>query len=119
MGVNLERDEETGLINTKQPLLINRAIISVGIDGSISKVNYTPARYLYLVQYEDGVPYSGGFKYLIVEGIFPYLSGHTRPNISFAVMYGHEKPTDPTYVKSRTGYFITFSDCPDLCQSKL
>ena len=29
MGVNLERDEETGLINTKQPLLINRAIISV------------------------------------------------------------------------------------------
>ena len=63
MGVNLERDEETGLINTKQYLLINRVIISVGIDGSISKVNYTPARYLYLVKNEDGVPVSDIFKY--------------------------------------------------------
>ena len=50
MGVNLERDEETGLIKMKQPLLINHAIISVGIDGSMAKVNYTPARYLYLVK---------------------------------------------------------------------
>ena len=50
MGVNLERDEETGLLKTKQPLLINRAIISVRIYGSMAKVNYTPARYLYLVK---------------------------------------------------------------------
>ena len=63
MGFTLERDEETGPLNTKQPLLINRAIISVGIDGSISKVNYTPARYLYLVKNEDGVPVSDIFKY--------------------------------------------------------
>ena len=42
-----------------------------------------------------------------------------HPDIAFAVMYGHENPTDPTCVKSRTGYVITFSDCPYLCQSKL
>ena len=34
-------------------------------------------------------------------------------------MYGHEKPTDPSCVKSRTGYTITFANCPVIWQSKL
>ena len=29
----------------------------------------------------------------------------------FSGMYGHEKPTDPACVKSRTGFTITFADC--------
>ena len=111
----MEGDEETVLLKMKQPFLINRVISDVGIDDGMAKGKYTPDGYLYLVQYEDGVPYSGGFKYLIVVGIFPYLSGHTCPDISFAVMYGHEKLIYPTCVKSCTGYVITFSDCPDLC----
>ena len=32
------------------------------------------------------------------------------PDAYFAGMYGHENPTDP----GRTGYIITFSDCPVL-----
>ena len=41
------------------------------------------------------------------------------PDADFAGMYGHEKPTDPASVKSRTGYVITVADCPVLWQSKL
>ena len=79
MGVNLERDEETGLINMKQPVLINRAISDVGIDYGMAKVNYTPASYLYEVHNKDGVPDIGGFKYSGFVGILSYLSDHTCP----------------------------------------
>ena len=41
------------------------------------------------------------------------------PDADFAGMYGHEKPTDPSCVKSRTGFVITFADCPVFWQSKL
>ena len=37
MGVNLKRDEETGLLEMKQPGLINRLIISVGIYHGMAK----------------------------------------------------------------------------------
>ena len=41
------------------------------------------------------------------------------PDADFAGMYGHEKPTDPSCVKSLTGFVITFADVPILWQSKL
>ena len=41
------------------------------------------------------------------------------PDADFAGMYGHEEPTDPASVKSRTGYVITVADCPVHWQSKL
>ena len=41
------------------------------------------------------------------------------PDADFAGLYGHEKPYDPSCVKSRTGYVITFADCPVHWQSKL
>jgi len=41
------------------------------------------------------------------------------PDADFAGLYGHEKPSDPTCVKSRTGYCITVADCPVVWQSKL
>ena len=41
------------------------------------------------------------------------------PDADFAGMWGHEKPTDPACVKSRTGFCITFADCPVLWVSKL
>lgn len=41
------------------------------------------------------------------------------PDADFAGLYGHEEVTDPTCVKSRTGYVITVADCPVLWQSKL
>jgi len=41
------------------------------------------------------------------------------PNAHFAGMYGHEKPTDPSCVKSHTGFVITSSGVSILWQSKL
>ncbi len=41
------------------------------------------------------------------------------PNADFAGMYGHEKPTDPSCVKSHSGFVITFADVPIFWQSKL
>jgi hypothetical protein len=36
------------------------------------------------------------------------------PDADFAGMYGHEKQTDPSCVKSRSGFIITFADVPIL-----
>jgi hypothetical protein len=41
------------------------------------------------------------------------------PDADFAGMYGHEEHTDPACAKSRTGFIITFADCPVFWQSKL
>ncbi len=41
------------------------------------------------------------------------------PDANFAGIYGHKLPTDPSCVKSRTGYMITVKDCPVVWQSKL
>jgi len=41
------------------------------------------------------------------------------PDADFAGMFGHEDHTDPAYTKSRTGFIITFADCPVFWQSKL
>ena len=43
MGVNLGHDEETVLLNMKQPGLINRVINAVGLDDGMAKGKYTTA----------------------------------------------------------------------------
>ncbi len=40
-------------------------------------------------------------------------------NADFAGMYGHEKPMDPSCVKSCSGFVITLANVPILWQSKL
>ena len=37
----------------------------------------------------------------------------------FAGMWGHEDPQDPICARSRTGFVVTFSNCPLLWVSKL
>jgi hypothetical protein len=41
------------------------------------------------------------------------------PDADFVGMYGHENPTDPSCVKSQTGFVTTVANCPVLWQSKL
>jgi hypothetical protein len=41
------------------------------------------------------------------------------PRLVFAGMYGHEKPMDPSCVKSCTGFVITFAGVPIIWQSRL
>ena len=173
LGVRLERDSETGLLEMKQEGLINRVIETLGLDIGIINGKATPAEGKPLVKDVDGDIAGQHFSYSSVVGMLLYLAGHTRPDIAYAVnccarymfcpkrsheealkrigrylkatrtrglimnpsadklqidcyldadfagMYGHEDPTDPASVKSRTGYVITVANCPVLWQSKL
>ena len=85
LGVNLERDEETSLLEMKQPGLINHVTNYVELDAGMYKRNYTPTGSIPLVNNEDGVPGSGIFNYSRVVGILIYLSSHTSPDIAFVV----------------------------------
>ena len=87
LGVNLERDEETGLLKMKKPGFINFVISAVGLDDGMDKVKYTPSGSIPLVKNEDGVLSNGSFNYSSVERIMIYLSGHTCPDIEFAVNF--------------------------------
>ena len=42
LGVTLDRDEETGIMETKQVGLINRVIETLGLDYGIAKNKLTP-----------------------------------------------------------------------------
>ena len=171
LGVNLSKTPD-GKLEMKQTGLIDRVIETLGLDTKLSKNKYTPAEHKPLVRDEDGEPFSGDFSYASAVGMLLYLSGHTRPDIAYAVnycarymfaprniheiaikrigrylkatrdkglilnpceelridnypdadfagMYGHEVITDPSCVKSRTGFIITVANCPVLWMSKL
>ena len=40
-------------------------------------------------------------------------------DVDFAGLWGHENPQDPIFARSRTGFMVTFSNCPLLWVSKL
>ena len=126
-----------------------------------------------MVRDTDGAAAEGAFSYSSVVGMLLYLSGHSRPDIAYAVnccarymfsprksheealiriglylkgtrdkgliltptsnvlnveaypdadfggLYGHEHPSDPACVKSRTGFVIKVANCPVLWKSQL
>ena len=43
----------------------------------------------------------------------------TYPNADFAGLYGHEDPSDPACVKSRSGFVIKVAGCPITWKSTL
>ena len=83
MRVYLERDEETGTLEMKQPGLINRVINAVVLEYVMDKVKYTPAGSVTLVNNEDDIPLSSSFNYISVVVMHLYLYGNTRPAIAF------------------------------------
>ena len=85
LGVNFVHDKSTGLIEMKQTGLIKRVIEVLGLDDGYAKGKHTPAESKTLVKDEDGEAASCGFSYASVVGMLLYLSGHTRPDISYAV----------------------------------
>ena len=84
LGVTLERDPETSLLKMKQTGLIKRIIETLGLDDG-SKGKFTPSESKPLVKDINGDLASGAFSYSSVVGMLLYLSGHTRPDITFAV----------------------------------
>ncbi len=85
LGVKMERDSNTGLLKMKQTGLIERVTEALGLDDGYAWGKHTPAETKPLVKDEDGVAATKGFSYSSVVGILLYLSGHTRPDITYAV----------------------------------
>ena len=69
----------------KETGLIQRVIKAVGLEDGMVKGKFTPSDQRPLVKDDDGKPPSGMFSYSRVVGMLLYLSGHTCPDISFAV----------------------------------
>jgi hypothetical protein len=85
LGFILDRDESTGLLKMKQTGLIKQVIEAVGLDDGFSKGKFTPSEAKPLTKDPDGEGAHGGFSYSSIVGMLLHLSGHTRPDIAYAV----------------------------------
>ncbi len=84
LEVTLEQDPETSFLEMKQTGLIKRIIEALGLDDG-AKGKFTPSESKPLVKDVNGDLASGAFSYSSVVGMLLYLSGHTLPDITFAV----------------------------------
>jgi hypothetical protein len=80
----LEQDSETGLLQLKQTRLIKHTTKALVLDNGV-KEKFIPPESKQLVKDVNGELASGAFSYSSTVGMLLYLSGHTRPNITFAV----------------------------------
>ena len=87
LGVTMCQDKDTNLTEMKQTGLIDQIIEVLGLDDGIARGKYTPAKATPLVKDECGDEASGTFSYISVIGMLLYLSGHSCPDITYAVNY--------------------------------
>ncbi len=85
LGVTLNRDPSTGLLQMKQTGMIKRVAKALGVDDRYAKGKHTPAESKPLVKNADGKEAHGGFSYSSVVRMLLYLSGHTPSKIASAV----------------------------------
>jgi hypothetical protein len=81
----MERDPDTGLLEMKQEGLTLNIIVAMGLDVGTVTPKWTPAEAAPLVKDAEGAPATGALSYSSVVGLLLYLSGHTRPDIAYAV----------------------------------
>ena len=84
LGVEMTKTEE-GLIEMKQTGLIDRVLEALGLDSKYATNKWTPSEGKPLTRDEKGELPQGSFSYSSVVGMLLYLSGHTRPDIAYAV----------------------------------
>ena len=84
LGVTMTRDD-SGAMELKQTGLIDRILEALGLDTKHATGKYTPAETSPLTKDEDGPGPEGSFSYASVVGMMLYLSGHSRPDIAYAV----------------------------------
>jgi hypothetical protein len=81
LGIRMERDPDTGLLEMKQEGLIE----AMGLDVGTVTPKWTPAETAPLVKDSEGAMATGAFSYSSVVGMLLYLSDHTHPDIAYAV----------------------------------
>ena len=69
----------------RQTGLIDRIIEALGLNVGTVNGKFTPTELKPLVRDEDGEEAHGDFNYSSVVGMLLYLSGHSRPEIAYAV----------------------------------
>ncbi len=77
LGVTLDCDGPSGLLEMKQIGLIKRVIEALRLDDGYAKRKHTPAESKPLVKDADGEGVHGGFSYSSIVGMLLCLSGHT------------------------------------------
>jgi hypothetical protein len=87
LGVEIVRSSTSSgpQITLLQVGLTQRIIEAVGLCSRLSTPIGTPAETSPLPKDADGQPASGSFNYAATVGMLLYLSGHSRPDIAFAV----------------------------------
>ena len=85
LGVNLGRDEATGIMDMKKIRLINRALETLGLDDGTTNNTFNPSTSSPLVNDAEGSAACGSFSYIRVVGMLLYLSIHTCTDIFYTV----------------------------------
>ena len=84
LGVTMCRNQD-GTLELKQTGLIDCVLEALGLDTKMATGKWTPAEATPLTKDEDGEGPQGSFSYSSIVGMLLYLSGHSRPDISYAV----------------------------------
>eukprot|EP00804_Cyclotella_cryptica_P023030 CCRYP_000303-RA/>CCRYP_000303-RA protein AED:0.39 eAED:-0.26 QI:0/-1/0/1/-1/0/1/0/408 len=85
LGVRMETDQATGMMEMKQTGLTDQVIETLGLDLRPTSGKFTPAEAKPFFKDADGEPALGEFSYSSVVGMLLYLAWHTRPEIAYAV----------------------------------
>ena len=83
LGVDIKRTKSG--VSLTQTGLIKRIISALGMDSVYTTKKDTPAEVAPLPKDVDGIPADSTIHYASVIGMLLYLSGHSRPDIAYAV----------------------------------